>query len=68
MAETGWTPLANTLKSVLPGGIWRFVRRVSSAVLTPFRFSFVTGHFKSCLKTARVRGPMAASIRSTSIW
>ena len=54
MAETGWTPLANTLKSLLPRGIWSFVRRVSSAVLTPFRFSFVTGHFKSCLKTRAV--------------
>ena len=54
MAETGWTPLANTLKSLLPRGIWSFVRRVSSAVLTPFRFSFVTGHFKSCLKTRAI--------------
>lgn len=54
MSQTGWSPLANRLKSVLPAGAWRFTRRVSSAVLTPFRFSFVTGHFKSCLKTRAI--------------
>lgn len=54
MSETGWTPLANRLKSILPQGVWSFLRRVSSAVLTPFRFSFATGHFKSCLKTRAI--------------
>ena len=54
MSETGWTPLANTLKALLPRSIWSFVRRVSSAVLTPFRFSFATGHFKSCLRTRAI--------------
>lgn len=54
MSETGWTPLANGLKSILPGGVWSFLRRTSSAVLTPFRFSFSTGHFQSCLKTRAI--------------
>lgn len=54
MSQTGWSPLANRLKSTLPSGIWGFLRRITSAVLTPFRFSFVTGHFRSCLRTRAI--------------
>ena len=54
MSATGWTPLANTLKSVLPDAVWSFLRRSGSALLTPFRFSYTTGHFRSCMKARSI--------------
>ena len=54
MSQTGWSPAANRLKAILPQAVWGALRRVSSAILTPIRFSLVTGHFRSCLKTRAV--------------
>ncbi|MEM9060230.1 MAG: hypothetical protein AAGD13_07170 [Pseudomonadota bacterium] len=49
MSKTAWSPMGEKLKAVLPGAVWSYIRRVGSAVLTPFRFSFGMGHFRSCL-------------------
>lgn len=43
--------MAAPMKRVLPGSIWGPLRAVSTAVVTPFRFSLKTGHFKSSLRS-----------------
>lgn len=54
MGDSVWSPLGKKLQKILPGGIWSFVRRFGSAVLTPIRFSFATGHFKSCMRARAI--------------
>jgi len=41
-------------KRLLPGFVWRPVRRLMTAVLTPFYFTLRTGHFKSALRAKAV--------------
>jgi hypothetical protein len=41
-------------KKLLPGFVWRPIRRVMTAILTPFYFTLRTGHFKSALRAKAV--------------
>ncbi|MCP3905983.1 MAG: class I SAM-dependent methyltransferase [Planctomycetes bacterium] len=41
-------------KKLLPGFLWRPIRRLMTAVLTPFYFTLRTGHFKSALRAKAV--------------
>jgi predicted O-methyltransferase YrrM len=37
------------VKRLLPQSLWRPIRKVATALLTPARFAYATGHFKSSL-------------------
>jgi hypothetical protein len=39
--------MTDRLKRILPAAVWRFVRASGTALLTPFRFSHRTGHWRS---------------------
>lgn len=41
--------VAGVLRRVLPGVLWRPLRATATAVVTPLRFAFVTGHWHSSL-------------------
>lgn len=43
------------VKRLLPTPIWRVIRATGTAVLTPLRFSWVTGHFSSTLAGSLAR-------------
>ena len=45
-------PASAALRRLLPAGVWRPLRAMATAVITPLRFAHVTGHWKSSLATA----------------
>lgn len=54
MTQVGINRAFAPLKRLLPGWCVRPIRAVGSAILTPLFFSYRSGHFRSCLKSAAV--------------
>lgn len=49
--KTTLSRCADFMRPIMPGGVFSFVRRLGTAFLTPIRFSWVSGHFRSSLKS-----------------
>ncbi|MBC7476081.1 MAG: hypothetical protein H7263_17495 [Candidatus Sericytochromatia bacterium] len=54
MSRTPLQKAFSPIKRILASPIWQFTRSLSTAILTPLRFSYVTGHFRSSLKNISV--------------
>ncbi len=56
--------IARPVKRALPASIWSPLRAYATGILAPFRFSSVTGHWRSslrsaaCDRTGRARKPV----------
>ena len=46
--------MIEALKRILPAPLWRITRACGTAVITPFRFSFRTGHWGSSLRSKAI--------------
>jgi hypothetical protein len=54
MSRTYLQKAYSPLKKALPAVLSRWLRSVSTAVITPIRFSYTTGHFRSSIKNVSV--------------
>lgn len=54
MTQTRVHALSRPLKTVMPRWIWDPIRRAGTALLTPIRFSWQSGHFRSSLRARAV--------------
>jgi len=54
MSRTYLQKAYSPLKKALPPVLSRWLRSVSTAVITPIRFSYATGHFRSSIKNVSV--------------
>jgi hypothetical protein len=44
--------IARPIKTILPESVWSPARAYATGIFTPFRFSTVTGHWRSSLRRA----------------